>query len=490
MAFFLPVYLRDHADRETQRSFIMPKTTSLNSRRKFLKGAGVAGLAGAMLPGSAGAAAKLKKHNAKNMIFLVVDGMCNGTLGLAHHWSIRNTSGHLNWMQLLKRPDIRRCVQDTASNSSPVTDSAAAASAWGSGQRVNNGALNTDPAGKALTPIYTRAKQAGKRTGLVSTCRISHATPAGFAANVPSRDQENVIISQYLSRQVDILLGGGAKHFVGKNKEAGGNLDYFKQFEASGYRVARDLESLNQLPANGKPILGIFSDSHIPYAIDRKNDKTLAGVPALTEMFSTALKHLDGSEEGFLLQVEAGRVDHAGHANDPAAILHELLEFDACIPIALDYVEKNPDTLLVVTTDHGTGGCQLDGLGSRYVKSGPALDHMNQFKYSFDWLEKRFRASKQFSAETFELATGITPTEAQAAAMQAALTDSNISYLTSKMARVFADELTATTAVGWTSNNHTSECVDLLALGPGAEKVHGFINNNELFGIMTDALRI
>lgn len=468
----------------------MSKASSVNSRRIFLKGAGVAGLAGAMLPGHAGASARLREHKARNMIFLVVDGMCNGTLGLAHHWSIRNTSKQLNWMQLLKRPDLYTGTQDTASNSSPVTDSAAAASAWGCGQRVDNGALNTDPTGKTLTPIYSRAKQAGKRTGLVSTCRISHATPAGFAASVPSRDQETAIVSQYLSGQVDILLGGGAKHFAGKNKDGSATVDYFKKFEASGYRIVRDSEGLNQLPVNNKPILGIFSDSHMPYALDRKNDKSLAGVPALTEMFSAALKHLDGSEEGFLLQVEAGRVDHAGHANDPGAILHDLLEFDACIPIALDYVEKNPDTLLVVTTDHGTGGCQLDGLGNRYVDSGPALDHINQFRYSFEWLEKRFRATKQFSAETFELATGITPTEEQATAVQAAINDSNLNYLTSKMAQIFTNELTAMTAVGWTSNNHTSECVDLLAFGPGAEKVPGFIYNNELFGIMTDALRI
>jgi alkaline phosphatase len=124
------------------------------------------------------------------------------------------------------------------------------------------------------------------------------------------------------------------------------------------------------------------------------------------------------------------------------------------------------------------------------VESGPALDQINQFRYSFEWLEKRFRASKQFSAETFKLATGIAPTEAQAAAVQAALDDSNLNYLTSKIARIFAKELTATTAVGWTSNNHTSECVDLLAFGPGAEELPGFIYNNELFGIMTDALQI
>lgn len=468
----------------------MRKRPSSNTRRNFLKGAGIAGLASTMLPGQSTAAVRVRKTKAKNMIFLVVDGMCHGTMGLAHHWNIRNKSERLNWMQLYERPDLHRSVQDTASNSSPVTDSAAAASAWGCGQRVNNGSINTDPNGKPLTPIFTRAKQAGKRTGLVSTCRISHATPAGFATNAPNRNQEKAIIAQYLSREVDVLLGGGANRFLYKNKEDGSTVDYFKKFEESGYRVARDSDQLAQLPVNGKPILGIFSEDHIPYALDRKNDNSLAGVPVLTDMFSLALKHLEGSEDGFLLQVEAGRVDHAGHANDPGAILHDLLEFDACIPIALEYVEKHADTLLVVTTDHGTGGCQLDGLGSGYGESGPALDRMNQFRYSFEWLEKRFRATGEFNALLFTLATGISPTAEQAAEVQAAINDSNLNYLTSKMARIFAKELVSVSAVGWTSNNHTSENVDLLAFGPGSERLPGFIKNNELFGIMTDALQI
>ena len=87
-------------------------------------------------------------------------------------------------------------------------------------------------------------------------------------------------------------------------------------------------------------------------------------------MFKAALASLGGTNEGFFLQVEGGRVDHAGHANDAGAILHEYLEYDDCIPVALEYIKEHPDTLLIVTTDHGTGGCQLDGQGS--VTSGAA----------------------------------------------------------------------------------------------------------------------
>lgn len=460
------------------------------SRRQFLKGAGVAGLASAWATQTSLAVGSKKAPgtNPKNLIFLVVDGMCHGTLGLVHHWNLRKHGEHLQWMQLYERPDLVRCLQDTASSSSPVTDSAAAASAWGSGQRVNNGAINVNPKGKAFEPLYSRAKRAGKKTGLVTTCRITHATPAGFAAIVPDRGQEKDILAQYHKHGIDLLLGGGAQHFL--QKRDGKRVDFFKEFEAAGYRVAREAKQLEAVPANGKPLLGIFSHSHIPYAIDRKNEPSLAEVPGLAAMFKAGLKQLQGAEKGFLLQVEAGRVDHAGHANDPGAILHEQLEFDTCIPIALEFIEKHPDTLLIVTTDHGTGGCQLDGLGKRYNDSGPALDRMNQFNYSFEWLEQQYRATGEFDAELFKRATGISAKPEQAAAIQAAIQDPNISYLTSTIAKVFAEELIEMSAVGWSSNNHTSENTDLLAIGPGAEKIPVFMRNNELFGIMTEALRI
>ena len=459
------------------------------SRRRFLKGAGMAGLATTLAPQHSLAVESNKHGKAKNLIFLVVDGMCNGTLGLAHHWNLRNRGKRLNWMQLYERADLRRCIQDTASNSSPVTDSAAAASAWGSGRRVNNGSINVDPNGKSLTPLFVRAKQAGKRTGLVSTCRISHATPAGFAASVENRNNEDAIVRQYLDHELDLLLGGGAKHF----KQSSGTArttDYFNAFESAGYVTVRGRGELRRLPHLNKRLLGIFSDSHIPYAIDRQNDPSLADIPDLPEMFAAALNQLHGSKEGFVLQVEGGRVDHAGHANDPGAILHEQLEFDSCIPTALDFIEKHPDTLLIVTTDHGTGGCQLDGHGRRYNDSGPALDRMNQFRFSFEWLEKHFKASGNFDSQLLTRATGITATEAQAVEIQEAIKDPNINYLNSRMTRAFAKELTSISATGWSSNSHTAENVELLAMGPGSEQVPGFIQNYELFGLMTDALGI
>lgn len=465
------------------------KIKGTSNRRQFLKISGLAGAASLVATGQVPAAAQVRagaaKGAAKNVIFLVVDGMSHGTLGFANQWKLRHEQTAPHWLQLLERPDIRRSLQDTASANSPVTDSAAAGSAWGCGQRINNGAINVDPQGNPLKPILSYAKEAGKKTGLVTTCRITHATPAAFSVNVEARDMEDAIARQYLERGVDVLLGGGARHFS-QEQENGSVIDYGARFKEAGYTLVRNSGELTAA-AKSERILGLFSQSHIPYAIDRKNDRSLSQVPGLAEMFKAALASLEGTKNGFFLQVEGGRVDHAGHANDAGAILHEYLEFDDCIPVALDHVAQHPDTMLIVTTDHGTGGCQLNGQGKRYLGSGPALDRVNTLKYSFEWLQDRFRASGSFDAGDFMQATGIKPTAEQSMIVQKAL-DADIKYLSGALIEAFGKQLDELTAVGWSSSKHTAECVDLFATGPGANGVPAYMNNNELFGHMMSAM--
>ena len=145
--------------------------------------------------------------------------------------------------------------------------------------------------------------------------------------------------------------------------------------------------------------------------------------------------------------------------------------------------------MLVVTTDHGTGGCQLDGAGSAYLDSGPALDRINQLRHSFEWLQQGFEAKGKFDPVLLKTALGIEPTDAQAAIVQAAL-DSEAQYLSGALNQAFGKQLNELTAVGWTSNKHTSECVELFAFGPGSEAIPAMIKNYEIFAILTNALGI
>src|SRR5688500_8318924 len=183
------------------------------SRRSFLSRSGLAAATAiGVAPHVARSAAALiaqPGQKPKRIIHLVSDGMSIGTLTCADLFSQLTRKRPLTWTTLFRNPAATHAMMNTRSLNSMVTDSSAASSAWGSGSRVVNGAVNILPDGRLLTPIYTLFSEAGWKTGLVTTAEITHATPAGFAVAVKSRGNSNAIAAQYLERKVDILLGGG-----------------------------------------------------------------------------------------------------------------------------------------------------------------------------------------------------------------------------------------------------------------------------------------
>jgi alkaline phosphatase len=243
-----------------------------------------------------------------------------------------------------------------------VTDCAAAATSMSGGVKSYNGAIGgvADENGE-FVPVETvleAARDQGKSTGLVTNTRITHATPAAFGAHVPERGMEDEIARQYVEETgVDVLLGGGKAHFDPEEREDGEDL--LARAEEEGYELvetAGELAGVDQAP-----VLGLFTDddSHMNYYLDRlPEDET--GQPGLSEMAEKAIELLSENEEGFFLMVESGRVDHCGHANDPA-IAAEQLEGDEAVGACLDYVQNdsNPATTMVTTADHECGGMSL-----------------------------------------------------------------------------------------------------------------------------------
>jgi len=451
------------------------------TRRRFLQGVGATGIASALparAAANAPAAARGSGRRAKNVLFLVSDGMGVGTLALTEKWRRQTAGQGLEWMRLYGLDGARSGLQDTASASSAVTDSAAAGSAWGSGERVPNGKINTTADGRELTPIFERARERGMATGLASTCRITHATPAAFAANVPDRDMEDAIARQYLEREVDVVLGGGRPHFPEELRDA---------YAKSGHEraeTAGELERAAQA-AKTKRLLGLFADSHMPYAIDRARDRALAQTPGLVAMFESALAVLERAENGFFLQVEGGRVDHAGHANDPGAIVRDQLEFDAAVGVALDYVERSPDTLLIVTTDHGTGGCQLNGVGPAYNDTDEAIRRLGRIEASIEAYREKVDAPSRIRPLMRDF-FGVEPAAETEERLREAMGDDDAARYA--FGDAVARELEKHTGVGWTSSNHTGEFVEFLALGPGAEATAPCFENARVFDWMAEAI--
>lgn len=207
-------------------------------------------------------------------------------------------------------------------------------------------------------------------TGLVVTSRITHATPGAFSAHVAWRDWENQIAEQQigynpLGRTVDLMFGGGACEFTSNTTEGSCRLDNRDLFTEAQEEFGWDVihgkgsrDKFNALEADDVqlPLMALFAPHHMDYEIDRKP----AEQPALHEMVKKALSILKTKSKeqdtGFFLMIEGSRIDMAAHTNDPAAHVHDILEYHQTVQLVKQFVDENPNTVVISTSDHETGG--------------------------------------------------------------------------------------------------------------------------------------
>lgn len=461
------------------------------SRKEFLKTSTLSGMAmGSMLLGCSTAKETTVKDRgkAKNVIFMVSDGMSSGTLSMADLHKHRQFGNRSNWMELYNSDrTFHRGLMDMASLNSPVTDSAAAGSSWGCGKRINNGAINMGPEGEKYQPVNQIFKDAGKKTGLVTTTRLTHATPASFSINIDDRGKEDQIAEKYLQREYDVMLGGGARHFEEESRSDG--KDLVKEFSNKNYTVVRSKKELSEASSDDR-LLGLFFESHLPYTIDHKTiEEYRQNIPTLAEMTEKAVERLE-NKDGFILQVEGGRVDHGAHANDATGMLYDQIAFDDAVKVALDYIEGRDDTLLIITTDHGNGNPALNGAGSRYRESSENFNRLQNFKHSNTWILSDLDGSSSVSQirERIKYGTELEISKEEAGSVQSAL-NGNLDTLydiQNTPSAVLGSILANYTSINFTSGNHTSDYIELAALGPGIQRLDHFTRNTELFDLMID----
>ncbi|QYY35240.1 alkaline phosphatase [Ruficoccus sp. ZRK36] len=467
------------------------------TRREFIKTAALtgalfgAGVERALFAGETRKAqANTARTGTRNIIFMVADGMNIGSLSATRHFQ-KNLLGQENvWLSLYNTHPIVRSLMETSSANSIVTDSAAASSSWGCGQRINNGQINISARdGSDLEPICTTVRKRGMATGLVTTATVTHATPAGFAANSPKRGDEALIAHQYLERQIDVVLGGGQKFF---------DEELLANYQQAGYGLVTTREELLSAEAPSSPLLGLFAHGHLPFTIDRNAFATLQQeVPTLAEMTTAALDRLSKAPDGFLLQVEGARVDHAGHANDAASLIHDQIAFDDAIAVVRDFAASHPDTLVIITTDHGTGGMNLNGKGPGYRDTTAAFEKIGKFTRSYGQMKKDAKplgtdALRQYLVDVTDIKFGGGELQAMALALQAIQAYSPDSMDDAALIQMASlpDIFKTETSIGWTSGNHTGELVELAAFGPGSERISPLVRNEELHGVMLEALGI
>ncbi|MFB2117624.1 alkaline phosphatase [Parapedobacter sp. 2B3] len=445
-------------------------------------------IAGAIHPGATlGSPAA---GSAKNIIFMVSDGMSVGTLSMANMLSERRDGKLCSWMSLYREGLVSRGLMDTASANSLVTDSAAASSSWGGGVRVNNGSLNVAPDGSRPIPILQKFKAAGKAVGCVTSVPVTHATPAGFCVNSDSRSDQPGIAEQYLTLGFDVMMGGGTEFFsAGKRQD---KQDLFAKFAAGGYQVAQTREAMLAVDAAAgtAPILGVFHQDGLPYALDRDNDATLKEkTPSLAEMVGTAIRRLAMNPNGFVLQVEGGKVDWAAHANDIGGLLYDQLAFDEALATALAFAEADGNTLVIVTTDHGNANPGLFG-------STENFERVIGFRHTNDWvlqgIDRDFTANQV--RERIEHAQGYAINANEAIRLLSHyVTDRNEDGLYNPYKLPFAelaDIQRKYTSVGWASNGHSGDHVEIAAYGPGSDLLKPFVRNTDMHYLMLEAAAV
>lgn len=324
----------------------------------------------------------------KQVVFFIGDGMGITTLTAARIYKV-GESGSLSIDQLPETAFVR-----TFSENAQVTDSAPSMGAYMTGVKMKNEVISmqtgtnavelkngqqqcdTDPVNrnKAFSEtLLEKAISAQYATGIVTTTRVTHATPASTYAHICHRDAENEIAAQLvpskikadrysnyntrLKNGIDVILGGGKRHFLptesGGKRQDGRN--FLKELKKQGYQVVENRSQLNSLdPADQRKIIGLFNDSHLNYDLDRQNKQI--NEPSLKEMTLIALQKLSSNTKGFFLMVEGGRIDHALHDTNAKRALQDVIALDDTLQATIDFLKiKDPlleNSLIIITADH------------------------------------------------------------------------------------------------------------------------------------------
>ncbi|OIV41160.1 alkaline phosphatase [Flavobacterium johnsoniae] len=280
--------------------------------------------------------AAFAKKKPKNVILLIGDGM-----GLTQIYS--GYTANKGQLSLFNIPTQGLSI--TKASDSYITDSAAGATAMATGHKTNNRFISVDENGKPLELITQQLAKKNYKTAIISAGNITDATPAAFYAHQPERSYSEPIAYDFLSNPSDILIGGGQKEF--KSRKDGKDLS--KVLIEKGYTFSDKFSSLDTIK-NTRFI--VLEDAAVVSMKDGRGD-------FLTKSLAKATSTFAKTKNPFFIMAEGAQIDYGGHRNNVEYVVREMLDFDKLVGQAMEFVDKNPETLLIVTADHETGGLSL-----------------------------------------------------------------------------------------------------------------------------------
>ena len=384
----------------------------------------------------------------------------------------------------------------TFSASDGITDSAAAGTCLASGKKTNNGMIGQTPDGEPAISVASMLHDEGWAVGIMSSVPIDHATPASHYAHAEKRSNYYLIGTHLTESNFDFFGGGGFQRPNDKHNPSAPNLyDLARQ---AGYTLVGSYAEAQKNLKKKKILLVPQTDidhpnrgaEALPYAIDQQE-----GDLNLAQIVDVAIQHLS-KHDSFFMMAEGGKIDYAGHGNDGATNIHEVIDFDQAIQVAYRFYEQHPDeTLIVVTADHETGGMALGN------NQPLRLERLAYQQCSSDTLSARLTALcqqyadqltwkqvKAFLADNTGLFDELSVTDEEEKTLQTAY--ENMMRQQESLKTLYADinalaakakELVNHKAgLGWTTHSHTATAVPVFAVGVGAERFTGWMDNSDI----------
>ena len=357
----------------------------------------------------------------------------------------------------------------TYSATNGVTDSAASGTALSTGHKTYNAAIGV---GRDTVEVYSVAADLadkGMAIGVATTVPINHATPSAFYAHNISRHNYDEIAPWMLEAGYDFYAGGDVKGYDETRKNV------YDKAKEQGYAIARGYNDYLAKAEGAEKIMLYQKDvaTELPYAINRtEKDLTLAQITAAGIDFLE-----EKSKKGFFMMIEGGKIDYAAHNDDGATVFQEVLDFDAAVAVAYEFYKKHKDeTLIIVTADHETGGLVL-GYRGDYTLNLKALSSQ---KVSVEKMIEILQAEKETTWERLEqlvkenIGVGIRNKKANGEKV-------TVDYdLAREIAYNAVYDLNRSAALSWASGNHSGTFVPLFAIGKGADRFNGVIDNTDI----------
>ena len=431
----------------------------------------------------------------KYVFYFIGDGMSlNHVMGTQYFLGQKGTSQGMASLCFTQFPYTGLATSFSAN--SDVTDSAASGTALACGEKTLNGTIGLAVNQVAkLNSIAALAKEQGKRVGIATSVTLNHATPAAFYAHQANRNDYYEIGVQLAQSGYNFFGGGDFEENIsGDDKKAPQLYDVAKDAD---YRIIRGYDKFQKGHRGNKIILIQEKGSvekTLPYAID-----AVEGDLSLTDITTAAIEVLD-NRKGFFLMVEGGKIDYAAHANDAATVFHEVADFDKAIQVAYEFYKKHPkETLIVVTADHETGGLTLGN--GRYALNFPALyaqkvSHVgfsrvvNQLRHEtkdkVTWNQMREALKENFGFwDTISL--GSSEEQALLEEYQRSIANNkdvrmakSLYYMDEPIAALAVKILDRVAMVSWPVGSHTAAYVPVFAVGNGAERFTGQMDNTDI----------